>query len=360
MDVFTNWWSGETGEKIPSDKPESKNEEPAEQKTIKSTEEEDQNVAKDVENSKPVEEAENAESQIDGIVHDFEDVSKKAYSAAMEWGGYLFDVASKTTKTVADSVVDTATSVKHVVEEHSILGDFNKEQDKFVEEKRSKRSEAAVPPWIGYQEEEQMKKQILSLSQDKRNFLRNPPPGVPFAFDYQTSYPVAMATLKEDPNLEKMRFDLVPKNINEENFWRNYFYRVSLIKQSSQLTTLAQQTGSTGECRASSAPSKDTGSLPREIPTKPSLSEDSPPDSPAAAEFVSDAFAGPVNAEEIKNGMKQLGMDDKKENEEDVAEWEKELQKELQEYEVVDDENSDPQLEKEIQDMLEAEEAQTE
>jgi hypothetical protein len=31
--------------------------------------------------------------------------------------------------------------------------------------------------------------------------------------------------------------------INEETFWRNYFYRVSLIKQSTQLTALAHENG---------------------------------------------------------------------------------------------------------------------
>lgn len=41
----------------------------------------------------------------------------------------------------------------------------------------------------------------------------------------------AMATLKEDPNLERMRFYLVPKEVEELVFWRNYFYRVSLLKQ---------------------------------------------------------------------------------------------------------------------------------
>jgi hypothetical protein len=47
--------------------------------------------------------------------------------------------------------------------------------------------------------------------QDRRNFVRSPPAGVDFQFDYEISYPVAMATLVEDPNLEKMRFELVPK-----------------------------------------------------------------------------------------------------------------------------------------------------
>ena len=47
----------------------------------------------------------------------------------------------------------------------TIVGDFNKEQEKFVKEKHSKRSEAAVPPWVGYNEEETMKEQIMALSQ---------------------------------------------------------------------------------------------------------------------------------------------------------------------------------------------------
>ena len=47
--------------------------------------------------------------------------------------------------------------------------------------------------------------------QDRRNFVRAPPPGVDFQFDYEASFKIALATLAEDPNLEKMRFELVPK-----------------------------------------------------------------------------------------------------------------------------------------------------
>ncbi|KAK9688306.1 BSD domain [Popillia japonica] len=35
--------------------------------------------------------------------------------------------------------------------------------------------------------------------------------------------------MEHDANLAKMRYMLVPKLISEENFWRNYFYRVSLV-----------------------------------------------------------------------------------------------------------------------------------
>lgn len=47
----------------------------------------------------------------------------------------------------------------------------------------------------------------------------------------------------EDTALEKMRFELVPKIITEENFWRNYFYRVSLICQAGDLGTLGVHGG---------------------------------------------------------------------------------------------------------------------
>ena len=61
----------------------------------------------------------------------------------------------------------------------------------------------------------QMKKKMylfsFSIFQDKRNFVRNPPSGVQFQFDFESCYPVANATLLEDMNLKKMRFELVPK-----------------------------------------------------------------------------------------------------------------------------------------------------
>jgi len=48
----------------------------------------------------------------------------------------------------------------------TIIGDFSREQERFVSEhyEKKKQSEAAVPPWVGYNEEETMKTQILALS----------------------------------------------------------------------------------------------------------------------------------------------------------------------------------------------------
>jgi len=89
-----------------------------------------------------------------------------------------------------------------------------------------------LAPWVGHPKEEALKEEVLSLSTDRRNFVRSPPTGVVFQWDYEEMAPIAKAILKDDPNLEDMRYQLVPKVISEENFWRNYFYRVSLLKES--------------------------------------------------------------------------------------------------------------------------------
>ncbi len=67
----------------------------------------------------------------------------------------------------SSTVLKSAQQLKQVVEEKSMIGNFTKEQDKFLTEKRiqQRREEAAVPPWVGYKEEDEMKEQILALSQ---------------------------------------------------------------------------------------------------------------------------------------------------------------------------------------------------
>ncbi|KAG0373898.1 hypothetical protein BGX24_011101 [Mortierella sp. AD032] len=113
---------------------------------------------------------------------------------------------------------------------------IQKEHEEFIKQKKMenaapKQGTEAVPAWAGLPDEDQFKSRILSLSKDKRNFLLPPPPGTDFVFDMKVYSSTAMATLKEDPNLNKMRFYLVPKEVEEQVFWRNYFYRVTLLKQ---------------------------------------------------------------------------------------------------------------------------------
>ncbi|KAM4905801.1 synapse-associated protein 1 isoform 2-T3 [Sylvia borin] len=235
--------------------------------------------------------------------------SEALLSQAKGFGSYLFNFASAATKKISESVAETAQTIKKSVEEgkidsiidKTIIGDFQKEQKKFVQEQQTKKSEAALPPWADSNEEETIQQQILALSADKRNFLRDPPAGVQFHFDFDQMYPVALVMLQEDELLNRMRFDLVPKHVKEEVFWRNYFYRVSLIKQSAQLTALAAQQQAAGK-------------------------------------------------EESK------GREEDSELKEETADWEKELQQELQEYEVVtESEKRDENWDKEIEEMLQEE-----
>lgn len=285
--------------------------------------------------------SEDENNAVPGISEQLEEVSAKAISSAKEWGSYFMSVG----KLVSERAAATAKNVKQTVEEKTIIGDFEKEQERFVTENRDRhsKSEVAVPPWVGFNEEEQMKSQILALSSDKRNFVRNPPSGVQFDFDFSTSYPVAMAMLQEDQKLNKMRFELVPKHVKEEAFWRNYFYRVSLIKQSAQLSSMEQE--------------RETEQPKPEPSLKSSNQELS--SSPTEHEFISDDYSQPLNEEELKKDREQLKVNEKEEKakvtnevEVDEPEWDQ-LAAELQDYEMVAE--ADDEIDQELLDQIEKE-----
>lgn len=290
---------------------------------------------------------------------------------------YIFNFASAATKKISESVAETAQTIKKSVEDgkiediidKTIIGDFQKEQKKFVDEQHSKKSEAAMPPWVDSNDEEIIQQQILALSADKRNFLRDPPAGVQFTFDFDQMYPVALVMLQEDELLSKMRFALVPKLVKEEVFWRNYFYRISLIKQSAQLTALAAQQQASGKDEKNS--SRDDLPLTEAVrPKTPPVviksqlktqeDEEEISTSPGVSEFVSDAFdTCNLNQEDLRKEMEQLILDKMQEEtpelEEDAADWEKELQQELQGYEVVATEKRDENWDREIEKMFQEE-----
>lgn len=173
-------------------------------------------------------------------------VTTKAVAGAKSLGNFLYSAVNK----AGAKVSETTAKIKKTVEENSILGEFNREQDAFIKGQEGRGNAAAIAPWIGAPNEPALKEECLSLSTDRRNFVRAPPAGVDFDFDYDKMYPVAVAIMSEDPNLEKMRFDLVPKVITEENFWRNYFYRLSLICQANEADAAASRQASADDSQA--------------------------------------------------------------------------------------------------------------
>lgn len=254
-----------------------------------------------------------------------ENVTHKVTAGAKSFGSFLSGVVNK----AGDKIKET---VKH----NPILGEFNKEQEAFIKDQSGKNIEAGVCPWIGHKNEEKIKDEVFSLSSDRRNFVRAPPAGSDFEFNYDTSYPTAVALMAEDPALEKMRFDLVPKIITEENFWRNYFYRVSLIVQAGELGTLGtddafgkreEDDDVTGD-KSPKAKSTNLNNTKKEV----------------ESEIVSDKVEA-KNVKEDVQEKKGIASNEKhvprakKTSGDEEEEWEKNLAAE--DFEVVDDQNVD-------------------
>ncbi|XP_039595128.1 synapse-associated protein 1-like [Polypterus senegalus] len=259
-------------------------------------------------------EKEERESDTEKIIDPSEE---RLAEQASGFGNYLLSAATQASKKLSASVLEKAESLRVSVDrlaidgilDKTILGDFKKEQDKFVKEKHQKQTTDVVPPWIGLNEDESIKQEILALSLDRRNFLCNPPAGDQFEFDFKQFAPVAMLMLQEDTLLNQMRFRLVPSLVKEEVFWRNYFYRVSLIKQAAELSSLVND---------------QKGAKIRD--SQQSIGEKVPP------------AALPSNTDNI-------------------PEWERELQRELEEFEVVGNEDDGEKLgsdswEQEIEELL--------
>lgn len=247
-------------------------------------------------------------------------------------GGSFFSSAFSRVGKAATSATQV---IRDGVSNAPMLAEFNQEQDEFIKNKEEKKQTGA--PWIGYQNEEELKQKILALSEDKRNFVRAPPTGVNFDFEYASFAASAVTLLEEDPSLQKMRYELVPKKVKEDEFWRNYFYRVAIVKQSFELSE-----------SLSTEAKKDSSNkiVPVDDFTEKSVNPDHDED------FVSESHqASSKDLAEADEAMKKLGIA------KDDAEWEAELEGELNEYEMVgedEDQTENPEWENQIKEMLEA------
>ncbi|XP_012351075.1 synapse-associated protein of 47 kDa isoform X5 [Apis florea] len=236
----------------------------------------------------------------------FGGVSTKALAGAKTLGGFLYSAVNKAGKTV----VEAGAKIKKTVEENRLVAELNREQEAFIANKHTEKGEA-VAPWVGAPNEDILREECLSLSMDQRNFLKSPPKEVDFPWDFEAVQPMAQATLALDPNLENMRFQLVPKVISEENFWRNYFYRVSVLRQSHELNTMANQ--AENNLNQTSAGTVDQAEVQvttgqESSGTVMTGSNSALADSPGH-EFVSDSMrVSDTDLEEVREGMKKLGM----------------------------------------------------
>ncbi|EPZ36790.1 hypothetical protein O9G_004582 [Rozella allomycis CSF55] len=112
----------------------------------------------------------------------------------------------------------------------NLTEEFQKEKNEFMAKKAEIDQNETEEFWDKYTED--VKKRILELSNDSRNFLVNPPVDTEYQSDYATDLQKGIgvkAIMKVDEKLQSMRYQLVPTN-----FWRNYFYRVHMIVMESE------------------------------------------------------------------------------------------------------------------------------
>uniref|UniRef100_A0A0N5AIF6 BSD domain-containing protein n=1 Tax=Syphacia muris TaxID=451379 RepID=A0A0N5AIF6_9BILA len=266
--------------------------------------------------------------------------AKEALESAKNLGS-LFSYAKDATTRAAQTAEATARKLQTAVTEKTVIGELGREHENFKAYVDSNQLNPGELPWSDLPDQIIARKHILALSLDSRNFLRDPPSEV--KFDFVQMQTIAAALLNEDPNLCKVRYQLVPKQISEENFWRNYFYRVSLVRQS----VLAEH---------------------NMIEQKPICSKDSNDDNLAAKEQVEGHIADeekpstpnvPVDSpscsktdDETLNKVKEIVGNDQAEAK--GEEWEDQLLHELNDYELVAEQSgkSEEQWEEEIAELL--------
>jgi hypothetical protein len=233
-----------------------------------------------------------------------------------------------------------------VNEEHQTITQFLKDEIPKKEIPASK-EQNLLPPWLDISTTdtnlfEEVKNQIMNLTKSKRNFLNAPPEDSTFTFSFEEYLDLAQLCLKSDPMLSKVRFYLVPKYIREPQFWRNYFFRVYLIKEAYGLNKKNIDIPQIKESNTN-------------IPS--TLQNETSQDfqiTPTSDEFVSDSYSEnkPTNVVSLSNELGQLGIS--------PSQWETELRNELETSSSTEQTNTnieideawEEQLKKELEDDL--------
>ncbi|ORX60425.1 hypothetical protein DM01DRAFT_1371004 [Hesseltinella vesiculosa] len=163
------------------------------------------------------------------------------------FSSFTSSIASTTSKVNLPDINKRLNSLSETFQQHArdlpknlslIPEQLSQERDQFLKSKSVEGKQHSAPgselslPWQGYGDyEPELKQRILAVAKDDRNLIVPPPTDTSFEFDLKAYSQSARAMLNADKSLSALRFVLVPQQLTEETFWRNYFYRVTIVKQ---------------------------------------------------------------------------------------------------------------------------------
>ncbi|KAL3112196.1 hypothetical protein niasHT_016969 [Heterodera trifolii] len=157
----------------------------------------------------------------------------------------VFGIAKK----ASSKLQEKATNISAIVSERTIIGNIEKERQKFMEELRKEGKCVDEIGLDGLLADVEAQQHIIAISSNPRNFTDEPP--LTFALDSDIALvkQYADALFRLDPRLAVLRFELVPKLVPEDKFWRNYAYRILLVRKfvAEKTTAEQQQQGSAKE-----------------------------------------------------------------------------------------------------------------
>jgi len=144
--------------------------------------------------------------------------------------------------TATTAVTNTVTA--KINEQKAYFKAEEEKLQKMKEEKDQASKKVGFTLWTVYAEEnvileEELKTRVLALSQDPESFT-NPPADEDFEFRIEDWTPFALEAFKHDQELDKRRYELVPKKVQEDIFWKSYFYQVCELRKEMKVQPLVQ------------------------------------------------------------------------------------------------------------------------
>ena len=152
----------------------------------------------------------------------------------------LTDLSTTVTTTVTSTATNLTNTAANFIEDQK--RSYEQEQAKIEQKKKQQTYDSthtpppALPLWHTFTEqhsvlEAELRQRILRLATDPRTFLSQAPDAALFPFSLQLALPHIQRALQSDALLARMQYRLVPRKVSERQFWTNYMYRVSMVRE---------------------------------------------------------------------------------------------------------------------------------